>query len=202
VRFPLAAASAALLSAACATSSPAPAAPKPAPVEVKATGTTGEAVAVRTESVDATVRSVDVAARTLTLDLNGAVAGPFKVPPEVTRFDDVLAGDPVHIDVEQQLRLEVQPKGSPSVPYTVTGGGSSTAYAAGALATTGVQATVTVTAVDLATRKVSFQDPAGGTYDVQAGPGLAIEKLAVGDRLLATYVEAKAVRLEKAAKKP
>ena len=202
MRLPLAAASAALLSAACATSSPPPAAPKPAPVEAKATGTPGEAVAVRKETVNATVRSVDLAARTTTLDVNGAAAGPFKVPLEVTAYDDVFAGDPVRIELEQQLRLEVQPPGSPAVQYTVTGGGSTTAYAAGALATTGVQATVTVTAVDLATRKVSFQDPAGGTYDVKAGPGLAIEKLKVGDRLLATYVESKAVQLEKASKRP
>jgi len=202
VRSPLAAVSAALLSASCATSPP-PAAGKAALVELKPSGTPGEAVAVRTETAIATVKSVDVSARTILLEVNGTEAGPFSVSPEVTRFDEIFAGDAVRIDVEQQLRLEVQPPGSASVPYTITGGGGSrTSYAGGALTTTGIQATVTVTAVDLATRTVTFQDPAGGTYDVKAGPGLAIEKLKVGDRLLATYVEAKAVRLEKAATKP
>lgn len=203
MRSPLAAASAALLSVACATSSPPPAPEKPALVQMESTGTPGQALAVRTQSVTATVKSVDVSARTVTLELNGAEAGPFKVAPEVTRFDEIFVGDAVLIDVEQQLRLEVQLPGSATVPFTVTGGaGASTAYAGGALAATGIQATVTVTAVDLVTRRVTFQDPAGGTYDVKAGPGLRIEKLQVGDRLLATYVEAKAVRLEKAARKP
>jgi hypothetical protein len=36
---------------------------------------------------------------------------------------------------------------------------------------------------------------------VKAGPDVKLEKLKVGDRLLATYVEAVAVRLEKPAKK-
>ncbi len=188
---------AALLAAACATSTPRQPSAGPSAIEVTSTGTPGEATAVRRQTLIATVKSVDGVGRALTLEWEGGQTGTFKVAPEVTRFDDVLAGDPVRIDVEQQLRLEVQVPGSATVPFTVVQG-ATTAMPGGTIASTGIQATVTVTAVDLASRIVKLQDPAGASYDVRAGPGLRIEKLAVGDRLLATYVEARAVRLEKA----
>jgi hypothetical protein len=69
--------------------------------------------------------------------------------------------------------------------------------APGAVAAAGVQATVTVTAIDQGTRLVSFQGPGGNVYQVKAGPKIQLEKLKVGDRLLATYVEAVALKLEK-----
>ncbi len=62
--------------------------------------------------------------------------------------------------------------------------------------------TVTVTSVDLSTRIVRFADPAGATYDVKAGPGLQLERLKAGDRLLATYLQAVALRLEQVAARP
>ena len=69
--------------------------------------------------------------------------------------------------------------------------------APGGVVSAGVQATVTVTAVDVPLRLVSFQGPKGEIHQVKAGPGIQIEKLKVGDRLLATYVETVALRLEK-----
>jgi Cu/Ag efflux protein CusF len=162
-------------------------------VEVKATGTPGQAAAERILSFTATVKAVDVKARTVTLAWRGGETGAFKVGPEVKGLGDLRPGDAVLLDVAQQLTLEVQLPGSPSVPLAVAGGDG---------AAVGLQGTVTVTAVDLPSRKVTFQDSAGSTYEVKAGPGLAAEKLKKGDRLLATFVEAIAVRLEKAPKKP
>jgi hypothetical protein len=144
-----------------------------------------------------------VSARTVTLEWAGGQTGTFKVRPEVTRFDEIVAGDVVQIDVEQQLRLEYQPPGIASVPYTVGGSGQGTvAMAGGSISSTAIESTVTVTAIDRDRRRVRFQDPAGATYEVTAGTGVELEKLKVGDRLLATYVEATAVRLEKPARKP
>lgn len=201
--MPIAAASAVLLSLAAVPSSPR-AAGASAPVEVKSTGVPGEATAVRTESLTATVKAVDAAARVVTLEWKGGQTASFKVRPEVTRFDQIAPGDAVEIDVQQQLRLEYQPPGTPSVPFTVAeGAGTGTTFMpAGIVTGTGMQATVTITAIDRKRRIVKFKDPAGATYGVKAGPGLKIEKLKVGDRLLATYVEATAVKLEKGAKKP
>jgi hypothetical protein len=61
----------------------------------------------------------------------------------------------------------------------------------------GIQATVTVTAIDAPKRLVVFQGPQGGVYQVKAGPKVQLEKLKVGDKLLATYAEAVALKLEK-----
>jgi hypothetical protein len=186
VRLPLAAASAALLSLSLAAA-PARAA-EPAAVEVKPTGTKGQAAAERTETFTATVKAVDAAARTVTLEWKGGQTGAFQVGPEVKGLGEVRAGDTVRIDVVQRLQLEVQAKGSPNVPLTV---------GSGATGVTGIQGTVMVTGVDRSRRLVRFQDAAGATYEVKAGPGLALEQLEAGERLLATFVEAMAVKLEK-----
>jgi hypothetical protein len=58
---------------------------------------------------------------------------------------------------------------------------------------------VTVTAIDAAARLVSFQEPGGNVYQVKAGPTVQLEKLKVGDRMLATYVETVAIKLVKVA---
>jgi len=74
-------------------------------------------------------------------------------------------------------------------------GDASKAPAGGAMAT--VQATVTVSAIDMKNRIVVFQGPGGNLYQVKAGPKIKLEKLKVGDQLLATYVEAVAIAVEK-----
>jgi len=180
-----------------AAKAPPPAAP--APVEVKATGTPGKAAATRTEKITATVKAVDVAARTVTLQGKTGEPQTFKVGPEVKRLDEFAAGDTIVVEYEQGLVLEFQPAGSETVPPTAvaTGARAGKDQAPGAAAAAGVQATVTVTAIDAAKRLVTFQGPAGNSYQVKAGPKIKLEKLKVGDRLLATYVEAVALRLEK-----
>jgi ribosomal protein L21 len=61
----------------------------------------------------------------------------------------------------------------------------------------GVQATVTVVAIDMKSRIATLQAPNGEQYKVKAGPKIQLEKLKVGDRLLATYTQAIAIGLEK-----
>jgi len=190
-----------LLAAGAHAQSPAPAGK--APVEMKATGTPGKAAAKRTARVTATIQAIDVAARTLTLQNEAGETQTFKVGPEVERFAEFAVGDVIAIEYEQGLALEFQPAGSDTVPPTAvaTGGRAAKDQAPGAAAAAGVQATVTVTAIDAAKRLVSFQGPGGNIYQVKAGPEIKLEKLKVGDRLLATYVEAVAVKLEKPKKK-
>jgi hypothetical protein len=203
------AASAALLAAACATSSPPTAPPAPPTpyamgragrVEVISTGTPGQAVAMRSERMLGTVRSVDLAARSVTFEWMGGGIVAFTIGPEVKLFDTTSPGDVVLVDIEQQLRLELQQPGTASVPLTVSG--NRAADAPNGIGASGVQATLTVTKVDLGTRIVTLADPRGATYAVKAGPGLRVEELKAGDRLLATYTHAVAVRVEKAAAKP
>ncbi len=181
----------------------APAAQSKAPVEVNATGTPGKAAVTRTAQATATIKAVDVAARTVTLQAKSGEAQTFKVGPEVTRLNEFAVGDVIRIEYEQGLALEFQPAGSETVPMTAiaTGGRAEKDQAPGAVAAAGVRGTVTVTAIDAATRLVSLKGPGGNVYQVKAGPKIQLEKLKVGDRLLATYVEAVAIKLEKPATK-
>ncbi len=185
---------------------PAPKAPAPAgqaPVEMKTSGTPGKAVATRSAQVTATVKAIDVAARSLTLQNQAGETETFKVGPQVQRFAEIAVGDVIVVDYEQGLALEFQPAGSETVAPTAVaaGGRAGKDQAPGAAAAAGVQATVNITAIDVAKRLVTFQGPGGNVYQVKAGPKVQIEKLKVGDRLLATYVESVAVKLEKPKKK-
>jgi hypothetical protein len=174
-----------------------------APVEVKATGKPGQAAAARVQKLSATVKAVDAATRSITLEGKGGETQTIKVGPEVKRFDEIAVGDTIVVQLEQGLLLEYQPAGSETVaPQVEVAGGRAGADQppAGAVAA-GVQATVTVTAIDLPNRMVVFQGPAGNLYQVKAGPKIQLEKLKVGDKLLATYAEAVAIKLEKAKKK-
>jgi Cu/Ag efflux protein CusF len=197
MRTTIALCTAALLSA-CATSQPAPDV-----LEVKATGTPGQASATRSQKLSATITAVDAAARSITIkDAQGQVE-TLKVPPEVKRFGELAAGDVIEVELEQALLLEYQPAGTLAVePKAVAVGGKAEAGApAGGAVAAGVQATVTVMAIDQKGRVVTFQGPAGNQYQVKAGPQIQLEKLKVGDRLLATYVEAVALQVVKGGQK-
>ena len=172
-------------------------------VEVEASGTPGKATARRTAKATATITAVDVAARTVTLKATSGETQTFKVGPEVKRFAEFAVGDVIEIEYEQGLALEFQPAGSENVPVTAlaTGGRAEKDQAPGAAAAAGVRGTVTVTAIDMPRRLVSITGPGGNVFQVKAGPKIQLEKLKVGDKLLATYVEAVAIKLEKAKKK-
>lgn len=182
---------------------PAPAAASPAAIEVDNTGTPGKATAKRTAKATATITAIDAAARTVTLKATSGETQTFQVGPEVKRFDEFAVGDVIKIEYEQGLALEFQPAGSEDVPVTAiaSGGRTEKDQAPGAAAAAGVRGTVVVTKIDKAKRLVSFEGPGGNVYQVKAGPKVRLEKLKVGDKLLATYVEAVAIKLEKAKKK-
>jgi hypothetical protein len=177
-------------------------APAAAPVEVDNSGTPGKATAKRTATAIATITAIDAAARTVTLKAKSGEAQTFRVGPEVKRFDEFAVGDVIKIEYVQGLALEFQPAGSENVPATAiaTGARADKDQAPGAAVAAGVRGTVTVTKIDNAKRLVSFEGPGGNVYQVKAGPKVQLEKLKVGDKLLATYVEAVAIRLEKAKK--
>jgi hypothetical protein len=199
VRISIAVASAAFLLSACATSKG-----EPQPVEVKSTGVPGEAMATATEKVTATVKAIDAARRTLTLEGKDGATETIKVRPEVKRFGEIAVGDVIVAEVTQGLLLQYQAPGAAAVApgAAVAGGVAGAGSPPGGAVVGGLQATVTVVDIATGSRIVTFQDPDGNKYKVKAGPGLQIDKLKVGDRLLATYVETLAVGLEKAGSKP
>ena len=175
----------------------------PPAMEMQNTGTPGQASATRTMKATAKVTAVDVANRTVTLKTSKGEPETFSVGPQVTRLNEVAVGDTVVAEYKQGLMLEFQPAGAEAVaPHAVAVSDKNTKdQAPGAAAAAGVRSTVTVTAIDMKKRHVSFQGPNGNVYRVTAGSTVHLEKLKVGDKLLATYVEAVAVSLEKPTKK-
>ena len=173
------------------------------PFEMSNTGVPGQARAVRTMKATATVAAVDQANRTVTLKNKEGKTETFKVGPDVKRLGEVAVGDTLAITYEEGLELDLQSAGDPAVPpqAVVVGDRAAKDQAPGAVVAAGVRATVVVTAIDQPNRMVVFQGPQGQYHQVKAGPNVKLEKLKVGDRLLATYVQAVAVDLEKPAKK-
>jgi hypothetical protein len=175
----------------------------PPPLEVKATGTPGRAEAVRTVKESFTVVAVDKANRSVTLKNARGETQAFKVGPDVARFDEIAPGDTLAVEYQEGLALEVQSAGAQDVApeaVAVAERADKDQPAAGGVAA-GVRATVVVTAIDTANRMVVFQGPRGEFHQVKVGPKIQLEKLKVGDKLLATYVQAVAVALEKPAPK-
>ncbi len=195
MRTPLAISFAALLAAACATEKSS----GPPPVEVKATGVPGEAMATRSETLTVKVVAVDPHKRTITVQVKDGDVQTLKVGPEVKRLDEIAAGDSIQVQVTEGLLLEYQAAGTEAVQPTVVAAGAvaGSDVPPGAAAVGGVQGTVTIVQIDQKSRIVTFQDPDGNRYKVKAGPKIAIEKLKIGDRLLATYVATIAIAVQK-----
>ena len=178
-----------------------PPAPAPGSVEMRLERP-GKATATRLAVDTATIVGLDVPGRLVELERRNGERQAFRVGPDVTRLAEFRVGDVIRVEFQQTLELEYQAPGSRTVaPESgATVGRSGMNEAPGAVVSAGVQATVQVTAVDAKERLVSFQGPKGEIHQVRAGPGIQLDKLKAGDRLLATYVENVAIRLEMAPK--
>lgn len=179
---------------------PRPPAAAPGAIEMQPGGAPGKATAARLATMTATITAVDRSGRTITLRQKSGETRTLPVGPEVTRLSEFAVGDLIQVDYEQRLELEYQPPGSENVPMEsgVTAGQNDRNQLPGGVASSGVQGTVTVTAIDRGNRLVTFQGKGGKPYQVKAGPMIRLEELKVGDRLLATYVETVAINLRKA----
>jgi len=197
MRTLLVSSSAVLLLAACSSSKES----GPTPLEVYSTGVPGEAGASRSQKITAKVLAVDTTSRRVTLQAEDGHTEIITCPPEVKRFNEIAVGDNVVVQVQEGILFEYQPPGSAFVApaAAVTGARTGSDQAPGAGVAGAIQSTVTITSIDTKTRIVQFQDPDGNKYQVKAGPKLAIEKLTIGDRLLATYIAAVAISLDKKA---
>jgi hypothetical protein len=171
-----------------------------APMEVKNVGVPGVAEGTRVVKETAVVTAIDVAARTVTLKDKKGREETIKVGPQVQRLDEVQVGDTVAVAFHQGLALQFQMPGEKDVaPEAVAvGGRTEKGEAPGGAVAAGVTATVKVTAIDTKHRMVVIQGPQGQYHQVKAGKNVQLDRLKVGDKLVATYVEAVAITLEKA----
>src|SRR4051812_47163192 len=97
MRFP--AAACCLLLVACTSSK----ASGPTPTEVYSTGVPGQAAARSLQRVTATVLAVDKDSRMITLKGQDGHTETMSVPPEVTRLNEVVAGDTVVVEVQEGI---------------------------------------------------------------------------------------------------
>ncbi len=171
------------------------------PVEMKPSGTPGKATGERTVRVTATVHRIDQPTRIVVLENEYGGYETIKVGPEVTGLERFRPGDRVVVELRQGLALEFQPPGSEFVPPSQSlsmdarpAGKDAVASASGDM-----RATITITAIDAKRRVVTFEGPGGNVYRVKAGPEIQLERLKAGDRVLATYTESIALKLERPA---
>jgi hypothetical protein len=170
----------------------------PAPIPVEKTKEQGVVSGGRIGEMTAHVKAIDLAKREVTLRgpegrVETVVAGP-----EVKNLERLEVGDRVNIRFREGLVLRLQPPGAGDVAaegsekVERTGRGDVSA----GVETTRARATVTVAAIDLASRVVTLQSAEGKTYVVKVGPDIALERVKVGDRFTATYSAALAVSVE------
>jgi hypothetical protein len=144
----------------------------------------------RVEQVTATVTAIDAPNRLVTLK-GKKETDTIKMGPEVVNFDQIKVGDVVKVTVSQGVVLSLQAPGAKAVAPAVTATGEAApvgAKPAGEV-TVGLKGTVTVSKIDMKTRMVTLTGPEGRNFKVKAGKDVAIDKLKVGDKVLAEYTE-------------
>jgi len=172
------------------------------PMEMNSTGTPGKVAGSRSYKLTATVKAIDVANREVTLEGPKGKTETVVVGPDVRNLDQVHVGDRVVIKYVQGLMMQMQAPGEAPVQpeAAVEAGRAAPGEKPAAGAAAAIQATVTITAIDMKNRVVVFEGPRGNLYQVKAGPKVHLEKAKVGDKLVATYAEAIAIAVEPAKK--
>jgi hypothetical protein len=159
----------------------------PLPITVDRTDEKGVVSGGRVESMTAHVKAIDLAKREVTLH-----------GPEVKNLEKLEVGDRVTIRYRAGLVLRLQPPGgddaAPEASSDVQRVGRGDALAG--TQTVRARATITVAAIDAASRVVTLQGADGKTYLVKAGPDIALDRVKVGDKFTATYSAAMAVSVE------
>jgi hypothetical protein len=155
----------------------------------------------RVEQVTATVTAIDAANRLVTLK-GKTETDTIKMGPEVKNFDQIKVGDVVRVTVSQGAVLSLMAPGAKPVEPTVTATGEAAplgAKPAGDVKVT-VKGTVTVVAIDMKTRVATLESAEGRKFKVKAGKDIALDKVKVGDKVLAEFHETVAIAVEPAPK--
>jgi len=150
-------------------------------------------------TVRGSVQAVDHTARTVTIQGEDGKAVTLDVPASATRFDQVKVGDTVIMTYYDGVSVRPKPADEPAVNRTMD---PTTTPTAGALpgATRARQrvATMTLTALDPATRSVTFSGPTGNAYTryvVDTVDPTVFASLKTGDRVDVTWTEALSLQL-------
>ena len=181
---------------------------QPAPVPAPAGGVAvasepGKAAVVSAVEISAQVVAIDKTTRTVTLKGPKGNVVDIVAGEQVKNFDQIKVGDLVRVTVSQGAVLSLMAPGAKPVEPTVTATGEAAplgARPAGDVKVA-IKGTVTVTAIDMKTRIATLESAEGRKFKVKAGKDIALEKVKVGDKVLAEFNETVAIAVEPAPKK-
>lgn len=149
---------------------------------------------VETIEISGTLAAVDTETRRVTIDVGEGGTMSFVAGPEVRNFAQLEVGDLVRIEYARALLLELR-KGSTEQPWRIDDDRTRRAVPgekpAGAIGQV-VRALVEVTAVNAERGTITVQGPRN-SVELKIPDPEQLDKIAVGDRIEVTYVEAGAI---------
>ena len=160
----------------------------------------GKATMTQTTSASATIASIDRVKRTILLKVAEGKIFDVAAGPEVKNFDQLKAGDTVHVVYAEAVSLQLKKAGSAKAASTdqALAGTAKPGAKPGALAARQVTATADVVAVDPAAKMVTLRGRDGHELYLRIKDPAQLANIAKGDHVDATYTEAMAMAVEPA----
>jgi Cu/Ag efflux protein CusF len=144
-----------------------------------------------------TIKAIDHATRSVTLRSENGDEDTFTVGPEVTRFNELKAGDTIRATYYESLVFQVKKPGEPSAEGATLAGGRLEKVPGGALGARQTMS-VTVKAVDPAVPSITVSTADGRTVTRKIRDKKNLEGVKPGDRIDITYTQALVVNAESA----
>ncbi len=149
---------------------------------------------VETVEISGTLAALDTDTRRVTIDFGDGGTMSFVAGPEVRNFAQLEVGDLVKIEYARALLLELR-KGSTEQPWRIDDDSTRSAVPgekpAGAIGQV-VRALVEVVAVHAERSTITVQGPRN-SVELRIPDPVQFDKIAVGDRIEVTYIEAGAI---------
>ena len=149
-------------------------------------------------AVSGVVDDVDRAGRMITIKSAGTVQAPIYVGPDLPVFDQLNRGDVVTVRFYDSYIVDVTPGARMTPPTNTTDEAQRTLDRADASVIQQTKLTVTVDAIDIANRVVTYHGFDNRRVMRQVQQPALIEGLKVGDVVTITYTRARAAAIEKA----
>lgn len=144
-----------------------------------------------------TIKAIDHATRSVTLRSENGDEDTFTVGPEVTRFNQLKAGDTIRATYYESLVFQVKKPGDPSAEGATLAGGRLEKVPGGALGARQTMS-VTVKAVDASVPSITVSTADGRTVTRRIRDKKNLEGVKPGDRIDITYTQALVVNAESA----
>jgi hypothetical protein len=156
--------------------------------------------AVETFSTSATIVAIDAANRQVTLQTPDGKKTKFKASAQMANFGQLKVGDQVNAEVTEEVAVALW-KGNNPPPDAAAGlvalSPQGASNPAGVMVST-VQMTATITALDVAKRKVTLQLQDGSSKTIKVDKGVDLSQAQVGDRVTIVATEGAAISITKA----